>query len=412
MSFGAVGLLVGDHGAACGCDLAGQSVGSVRGGDAHPRMGALFAATLGVVTTSTGMPISKRLILIAAIVFVTVAPAVIMLVVTALVTGKTEGAATWASIPAVAGIAAVVGGGRRFAVIVAIVMAFLAPLAIVAGTSPVSGAALMALLAMTVGRMSRFGLHRSALLVPVMLAWPLINPPVWGGELVVNRDDTTYLLWMTVIFFVGALFPALVGPLLLRKRSSPPLQPHPREEAVPYTVMITVLVTLGTYYVLDNPADFGGAFLIAAILVLAPIGEAQTLRPTILRVLGTVLGSVFIFAIVSRAHSLTAVYLVGVVCIVIALMARLGPHAWIYYVFMLPATACLNSTSIAQVEPLGEQRVVDNVVGGVLVLAASALTIGYSRWASKHGHVSHEDPETVGLLDSREPAASATGSAG
>ncbi len=68
-----------------------------------------------------------------------------------------------------------------------------------------------------------------------------------------------------------------------------------------YTVMITTLVTVSTFYVLDNPKMIGGAFLIAVILVMAPIGTAQTIKPTLLRILGTVLGSIFVVALVSKS---------------------------------------------------------------------------------------------------------------
>ncbi len=353
------------------------------------------------------MSMSTRVKLVALIVAITLIPAVVMLVVTAVALGQPQSAATWASLPAIAGLAAVVAGGRRFAVIVAFVMSFLAPLTIVAGTSPVSGAALMALLALTVGRLSRFGLHRSASMVPVMLAWPLINPPAWSGQVVVDRDDTVYLLWMAGIFFVGAIFPAIVVPFLLRNRILPKPQPHTREDALVYTVMITVLVTVSTFYVLDHPEMYGGAFLIAVLFMLAPIGDTQTLRPTLVRITGTLAGSVFILAIVAQANSLLVVYLIGLVCIVIALMARFGSRAWLYFVFMLPATACLNSTTLAQVGQLGRQRVIDNVVGGALILLASALAIAYSNWATEHGHAHDEDPETLGLLDAPHPAPAA-----
>ena len=342
------------------------------------------------------MPMRRRLSLVTAIIVLTLLPSIVMLVVTAVATGTAQAAATWASIPAIVGIFAAVAAGRRMAVIVAIVMGFLAPLSIVAGLSAVSGAALMAILCMALGRMARFGLHRSTLLVPVMLAWPLIDPPVWGGQTMVDRTDNAYLLWMALIFFVGAIIPALIVPIAMRKRPHPqPPQRHTQHEAVVYTVMITVLVTVSTYVVLANPKDFGGAFLIAAILVLAPIGNTQTLRPTVLRLAGTLLGSILVILFVSRVQSLALVYVIGLVMITIALVARLGAHGWLYYVFMVPATACLNATSITQVDELSTQRVVDNVVGGVLVLLASAMAIGYSQWAAKHGRIPTEDPEAA-----------------
>lgn len=350
------------------------------------------------------MPLRRRLGIALAISALVLAPAIVMVVVTLIGTGAVQAAATWASLPAIAGLAAVAAGGRRFAVIVAIVMALLAPLAIVAGLSPVAGAALMALMAMTVGRLSRFGLQRSALLVPVLIAWPLIDPPAWGGQPTVDREDSAYLLWMAAIFLVGGLVPALVGPFLLRKRHLPAPQEHSRGEAVPYTVMVTVLSTVGTFYVLDHPGLYGGAFLIAAIFVLAPIGGAQTLRPTVIRTVATVAGSVFVLAIVSGIESLALVYLVGLVLIVLALMARFGPRGWAYYVLMTPATACLNATSLSQVGSLGEQRVVDNIVGGILVLAASVLAIGYATWATRHGRTDDSDPEAERALAAVGPA--------
>jgi MFS family permease len=352
------------------------------------------------------MPMKKRLILALVIVVITVVPALIMLAVTYAATGQVQAAATWASIPAIAGLAAAATAGRRFAVIVAIVLGLLAPLSIVAGASPVSGAALMAVLSIEVGRLSRFGLHKSAMLVPVMLAWSLINPPPWAGQTSVDRLDETYLLWMAAIFFVGGVFPALVVPFLMRKRPKPQLKSYSRSDATPYTVIITVLVTVSTYAVLSNPKWYGGAFLIAAIFILAPIGDAQTLRPTILRILGTLIGSVFLLLLLPRIDSLTVIYLFGLLFIVIALVARFGRYGWIYYVFMMPATAALNATTLAQVGQLGEQRAVDNLVGGVLVLIASVIAMGYSHWAQRHGHVSDADPEADGLSTAEASAPS------
>ncbi len=204
---------------------------------------------------------------------------------------------------------------------------------------------------------------------------------------------------------------AAEAPILLRKRPAPNPQPHSQSEAVVYTVMITALVTVSTFYVLDTPTMYGGAFLIAAILVLAPIGTAQTLRPTVIRVVATVAGSVLLLALVSGVKSLAVVYLIGLVLIVIALIARFGPRGWIYYVFMVPATASLNATSLAQVGQLGEQRIVDNIVGGVMVLAASAIAIGYSHWAGTHGHAVDADLEAENVAtDAVAPAPAATSS--
>jgi MFS family permease len=343
------------------------------------------------------MPVKRRLILMVLALVMLLLPAIVMVLIAWIGTGKVQGAATWASIPALVGTAAVLSGGRRFGIIVSIVMAFLAPLAIVAGSSPVAGAALMAILCMTVGRLSRVGLQKSGLLVPVMLAWPLIDPPAWNGAATVDRLDNSYLLWMTAIFFVGAIIPVILIPLFMRKRKAPTLGTHTQSEAVTYTVVITTLITIATFYVLDNPKLIGGGFLIAVILVMAPIGTVDTIKPTIFRILGTVVGSVLVILLVSKVDSLGLIYLIGLVLILIAVYARLSGLAWVYYVFMVPATASLNSTSLTQVGELGKQRVVDNVVGGILVIIATVIVIAFSSWSNRHHQVVEADPEVSSL---------------
>jgi hypothetical protein len=348
-------------------------------------------ADIADVKTPPGKVLMRRVFIALVLVLVLLLPAVIMLAATLIVTGRAEPAATFAAIPALAGIAAVAVGGWDLGLRTAIVLGLLGPLTIVAGASPVSGAALMALMCLMVGLMSRWGLQRAGLMVPVMVAWTLINPPTWGGASAVDRTDTAYLLWMAVIFFVGGIFPVLVGPFLMRKMKRATSKPHPRREAIVYTVIIVVLTSASTYYVLDHPKMYAGAFLVATILVLAPIGETAVLKPTIIRVAATVAGSLLVLLLISQVTSLTAVYVIGLLFGVAAVVAKFSPRAWIYYVLMVPTTACLNAFALPQVAQLAEQRVVDNVVGGVLVLAASAAAIGYSRWDASRGDASRID---------------------
>jgi hypothetical protein len=60
---------------------------------------------------------------------------------------------------------------------------------------------------------------------------------------------------------------------------------------------------------------------------------------------------------------------------------------------MVPATACLNATTLTQVGELGKQRVIDNVVGGILVIVATAMAIGYSQWSTRRGESPDADHE-------------------
>ena len=258
----------------------------------------------------------RRFAIVSAVLVLVLLSAIVMVLITWAGTGTVQGADTRASIPAIVGIATALSGYRRYAVVASIVMAFLAPVA-------------------------RVGAHRSAGL---------------GRRSLVDRLDAGYLLWMTLFFLVGGLLPALLLPLLMRKRPKPHFVPHALREATIYTVMTTF------------------------------------------RVLGTIAGSRLVIALVSQVNSLGIVYLIGLIVLVIAVFARLSGLARIYYVFMVPATACLNATTLTQVGELGEQRVVDNVVGGALVIAATVITIGYSNWAGRHGEATDIDHEVEAAI--------------
>ena len=339
----------------------------------------------------------RRLVIALMLALVVLTPSLFMLVMTDIFTGHVEGAATWASMAAIAGLVAVAVGGVELGLITAFVLALEAPLSIVAGASPVSGAALMAIMCLVVGRSSRAGLQRATMLAPIFIAWTIIDPPVWGTSGTLDRTDTTYLLWMAAFFFVGAIFPVIVGPHLLRKAKLPAPKPHSRSEAVPYTIIITVLATVSTYYVLDHSALYGGGFIVAAILVLTPLGAAESLRPTLIRIAGTLLGAIAVIPIIANVSSLTLIYLIGIVLGVTALVAKFGSRAWIYYALIVPTSACLNAVSVPQVRQLDEQRLIDNLAGGALVLIAVACSVGYSHFASRRTTPEPDQKVLVGV---------------
>jgi uncharacterized membrane protein YccC len=218
------------------------------------------------------------------------------------------------------------------------------------------------------------------------MAWMIIDPPFWGPQEVVDRTDSTYLAWMAVFFFVGAIFPVIILPFVLKKIKLAAPQPHPRSEALAYTASITVLTTATTFWILQDPSKwYAGAWLITTILVLSQIGNVGTVRLTIARVVGTTIGSLLVILIVAQVQSMVLIYVIGLVLGVVAITAKFSPHAWIYFVFITPTVVCLNASSNQHIADLGKQRVADTLVGAALVLLASAITIGYSHWENNHG---------------------------
>lgn len=353
----------------------------------------------------------------------------------ALMAATGQPAATYTALATIIGVVAVMGGGLRIATITAVVVALLAPLVVVAGLTPITGAALMAIMTLTVGRLSTFGLHRATMLVPILMAWPMLAPVPWlphdridelnallakhgtsladalttmqgkqsaaagqgsaSGDamsrmLVDLRMDSTYLTWLVVFFFIGAIIPVLIGWLMRHKIHPPALRPHSRRETVPYTVTITVLAAGATYYFLNNPKLPGGAFFIAVILVLAQVGNDIAWRLTIERVIGTFVGVALFVGINSLVGTTTftevfglpfplGIYLIGVLFGAAAIIAKFSPRQWIYFALIVPTTAYLNSFTVGEAAGLGKARLIDNLVGAALVILAALITLGASR---------------------------------
>ena len=380
--------------------------------------------------TATPLPLAK---LLARRTAIALALTVLLIVPTAVLFVLTEQpSATYAMMGTIVGVVAVMTGGVRIGAITAVVVALLAPLSIVSGLSPVTGAALMALMTLTVGRLSVFGLHRSAMLVPIFLAWPMLAPVPWipasalsrldellsrsGGSLsqalatsgskaggggtsssaaltdalMRQRFDSHYLLWIIVFFFVGAIVPVLLAPLALRKVTLPDPTPNSRSDAVPYTITIIVLTAGATYYFLEHPELVSGSFFIATVLVLTQVGNDVAWGLTFQRVLGTLGGVALLVAVTSLLGTVTytevlgipmplSLYALGLLFGVGALIAKFSPRYWIYFALITPTAALLNAYTTAQAGSVGRQRLVDNLVGAALVLVAALITTLASR---------------------------------
>jgi len=386
---------------------------------------------------SPGALLLRRSAIAVVLVGLMLAPSVALFIITR------QPAATYASIGALIGIVAVAAGGVGIGVRVAVVASLIAPLAIVAGLSPVTGAALMALMTLVIGRLALFGLHRAVVLVPIMMAWPMLTPTPWipsgledavrtqlatsgltvteavarsqsGGAtsssassklaeaLIQQRMDSTYLAWVAAFFFVGAIVAVGVMMFVVRRVTLPPPEPHARSEAMPYTVTITLLAAGATYYCLDNPKMVAGSFLIATILVLTQVGGDFQWKLTVQRLLGTLGGVLLLAGITSVMGTVSytvvlgvpvpaKIYAIGIVLGVLAVIAKFSPRQLIYYVLIAPAAAMLNAFTAAQATDYGDQRLVDNVVGAALVLLAALVTLIAGRVMSSRA----SDPDSV-----------------
>ena len=118
--------------------------------------------------------------------------------------------------------------------------------------------------------------------------------------------------------------------------------------------------------------------------MLAQVGTDIAWKMALERVLGTVAGILLLMAIMAILGGSSfaelfgvpfpiKIYGVGLVCGVLAIIAKFSPRAWIYFVFIAPTAAMLNAYTTSQVAQLGTARLVDNLVGALLVILAGVF---------------------------------------
>jgi hypothetical protein len=320
-----------------------------------------------------------------------VAVAVVMIVsvpfvVFAAISGEVA-AASWAVLGGVAVVSNFLIGGRAVAYLTVGLLTALTPIAIVAGTVPVAGAALMALMCFGAGVSAARGLHRGMLLIPLYLAFLIIAPPPWSGLTAADRTSTSYLLWIMGFFGGGALWAALVFPPLLRRAKLSPPRPEPwaRTDTLVYTITITVLCTASTLGVLIWRPGSNGAWLVVTVLVVTQLGSDATVKRAWARIAGTVVG-VAIAALVASISGSEAVLLgVGLVLTVLLVVIGLSPHSYfLWTVVVTPTVVLFTSTSIADVKPTDAQRLGFTVIGLALTLLASGIALGWAHYQQAH----------------------------
>ncbi|MGV1034253.1 MAG: FUSC family protein [Microbacteriaceae bacterium] len=331
--------------------------------------------TASSTASSTSSSLGKRILLAVLLLVSGLIPVLVLYAVTH------ELAMIWALPATFAGVSAVLFGDRKIAIINALTLALLAPVAISASANPVAGTALIAVLCLVVGQLSQYELQGATLFAPVLMSWLVLSPPPWDGT--VDLSNTAYLAWVGVAFGLGALLPALVLPLLLKRTAVTLVHRHSSRESLSYTVTIMVLAAGSTWVLMNLEHHAKGAWVITTIIMLAQVGDVGTFGRTLSRVLGTLLGVGVVMVVFTFSPPAWLIMTLGVLFAIAAITAMFGPRYWLVVAFLTPAVLCADASSSGDLVPLGELRLEGTVIGGLLVVVAALVSIGFSKLSER-----------------------------
>ncbi len=263
--------------------------------------------------------------------------------------------------------------GSKVATTSALIITLLGPVAVVAGLVPAAGAALMALACIGVGITAGWGVHKGTAMVLLGLSYLMVDPP---GATAADRLDNAYIATVLVALALGAFWPALIVPRMLKGHTLARPERNSRADTIEYLSVITTTCTLATWGVLTWAPESNASWLLLTLIVVVQVGPQATVSKTVQRVGGTVLGGAAAAAVVTVGPPNSVLVVLGLVALALALWTVTGSRYWLYSSFLTAAIVLLSGAD----DPVAvdSARVGYTVLGGLLALGA-ILVSGWIR---------------------------------
>lgn len=281
-------------------------------------------------------------------------------------------------------------GGTRLALAAAVGVILFTPVSLACGTTPLAGAGIMAVVCLAVGTSAGWGLQRGLTMVPLAIAYLLISPPSIDGH-APEPSSTAYLLSVTAVMGISTLLPLAALSFLMRDRVAPRPTGNSRADSIEYAVIISALTAIATGAVLALRPGPNSFWLVLTLLAIVQVGPQATLRKTVSRSGGTLLGAAVAVVLVILIPNSTAILVFGLIALLLTLTFAGGSSYWLYTACLTPTIIMLSGASAA--ESVAEARVIYTLIGAGLALVAFSIALVVRRFGA-HQPASSPMPST------------------
>lgn len=251
----------------------------------------------------------------------------------------------------------------------------LAPLGLV---YPALGTIAMVFLGAICGIAAYRGMEAPFVLLSLLVSITMVMPNPMSLEQIVNGVTVTsgYILLLSTLVAISAVWGVLLGWLVSLKLPSPPPVPVQRELAMAYGA--TLALTTGTVAAVVLtwlPGTTAGWIMLTIFVVFIPrapgnqIVHAMRTR-AIHRSAGTVGGVLIAGLIAGVVRSPIPLFILGIILLIIAFEVKFaGRPYWQYVVFLTPAVVFLTGYGM-DADRFGLMRLVCTAIGVIIALAA------------------------------------------
>ena len=165
------------------------------------------------------------------------------------------------------------------------------------------------------------GVHKGTAMVLLGLSYLMVDPP---GATAADRLDNAYIATVLVALALGAFWPALIVPRMLKGHALARPERNSRADTIEYLSVITTTCTLATWGVLHMGAGEQCLMALLTLIVVVQVGPQATVSKTVQRVGGTVLGGAAAAAVVTVGPPNSVLVVLGLVALALALWTVTG----------------------------------------------------------------------------------------
>ena len=285
------------------------------------------------------------------------------------------GAASVAGVVTLGALIASVKAGVRAGLVFTFAASALMSAVVLAAPYPIAAIALMTLAGIALGLSSLRGWASAMVLAPIMAGFIIAQP----SEIKFSLIDDAFGVAFACLFF-SLIAVGLVALLRGKKDANSKLIPVSRPRAIGYAIMLgsATLVTT-SIAVFAGWGHAGGWLIMTPFLVLQPY-QRDALVKGLARLGGTVVGFIFVFAVLAITDAREVLAGIGLICAMVSMWALANGWRYAFYaMFLTPAVVLLEGLRTS-VESTGWDRLwatgIGVLVSLVIIVVLSPL---YSR---------------------------------
>jgi hypothetical protein len=257
-------------------------------------------------------------------------------------------------------------GNLKLGLMMSVVYLLFLPVSVVSGSIALAGACLMALACLAMGISSRWQRFGGFYTVPLGMAFVMTLPASVTHTFFGDPAKIRHLLIFVGATAAACVWSSLATHVFIGSVDIPFSAMNPKGESVHYTVVMAVVVSVSSWWVLTFGVNDHGVWLILTLLIVLQMNRQTTRHKILHRTGGTVCGAIFAALVVGLGEPHWFVMVVFYLML-IGTIAFLGQEPYAVFVFFLTNVVLLGLNT--GVVGASVDRLVFTLVGVAISLA-------------------------------------------